>query len=691
MTRLDRPGVSTSTYRTTAEREAAAAAARLPSTTADPVAVFKGELPSARMSVLQRTIAALLKEAPAGLPTPTVRTVGELPDVLPADADIGAVEHALDLGAWRRTDDPDLVVAAVPLSESAVVVAPVEERHAFDRYIVDSPVILVEGSALQRLTHPTDFATRLINTGVFVDDAAASRYRAEVENSAASIALSRTAGRLMRTAPLSRPHPAVTKAPMGADYLAGLERYAAIEERASHPAGKIHGLTHAAAVEAFPEFTEVISLRFVAVPPECATEYRSEGAPSITDTLYDTFPWLAGAVAEAVSSSPATPEDADPADYSVIPVHPWQFENLLPERYADELADGRIVPVEFSAPATPLLSQRTVVPFSRPGAGPAPHIKLPLAVTKFDHERAYPPEETHNGPLMADLLADIDDTDPFTGLGILVDSAAIHYEPGGGPHIDGPGRAAAEHLSACIRTNPLAHPRVEDGDVAVVGAALTTVPPMVERPLLTSFVDIYRTTHGHRTEREAALAFLSEYVDVVLPDHLRLLSKYGISLESHLQNTVMVFDESAAPKAALFRDFGGIRVSESRLERAGYTVDIYPDSDINPPESWELYRKVYSSFVQNHVAEIVAALAHHTTVDEAACWDLVREKARAIFADLRADPDVPTEQVDIDEETLFADNLLSVRRYEMLFAGETEKEVRLCSTNPFAGFPPEDK
>lgn len=56
----------------------------------------------------------------------------------------------------------------------------------------------------------------------------------------------------------------------------------------------------------------------------------------------------------------------------------------------------------------------------------------------------------------------------------------------------------------------------------------------------------------------AGPAFLEAYLDVLLPEPLLLLSRYGISLDTHLPNTRMVFDQDAVPTAALFRDLGGI-------------------------------------------------------------------------------------------------------------------------------------
>ena len=53
----------------------------------------------------------------------------------------------------------------------------------------------------------------------------------------------------------------------------------------------------------------------------------------------------------------------DPADYELLPVHPWQLRRILPDRYADALARGRLIAIPGAQiRARPLLSLRTLAP-----------------------------------------------------------------------------------------------------------------------------------------------------------------------------------------------------------------------------------------------------------------------------------------------------------------------------------------
>lgn len=193
----------------------------------------------------------------------------------------------------------------------------------------------------------------------------------------------------------------------------------------------------------------------------------------------------------------------------------------------------------------------------------------------------------------------------------------------------------------------------------------------------------YAAATGTTSEGDAAVDFVREYAGVVVPEQLRLLSTYGVALESHLQNSVVAFD-GPRPVATLVRDFGGIRVDGERLADRGLSMDPYPASDPDADGEEDLRRKPYYALFRNHFAELVAAVAADRAVDEAACWGAVRAACETAFDRLLADPSVPDDRVRRDRRALYADPATHEALTAMRLRGERHEYVTSEVSNPLA-------
>ncbi|MFC3956902.1 IucA/IucC family C-terminal-domain containing protein [Halovivax cerinus] len=175
-------------------------------------------------------------------------------------------------------------------------------------------------------------------------------------------------------------------------------------------------------------------------------------------------------------------------------------------------------------------------------------------------------------------------------------------------------------------------------------AALLAHGPLTDRPLLDSLVP--------EGGADAAAAFLRRYAEAIVPDALRLLVAYGVGLEAHLQNCVVVFDEWK-PKRVLVRDYGGLRLCTDRLAEHGCEFEPYPGS-VTVDEGVEpAYDKLTYALFQNHLAELVRVLVRYRSIDESRCWALLSEIVADTLAELRQDG-IPDEWV-ADAETVLYD------------------------------------
>lgn len=695
MTRTDVPGPEP--LRTDAECEALDAGSYYAAThglSSPPEAAYLDALPAARRDILARFVRGVLRGDPAGLPGALVRSVSDGALVRPGDPPPLARFDGDELLARAAVPEECEQLAILPLPASgAVLVVPLGAIHAYDRFHVASPVTVCTPEAANRLTHPVDLAWLLAWEGAFPDAAQAERIRAEVAESVANLALARLAARVQandraRDPATGDPSVSVLDAPAGA--LPSPDRATALERRVTdghpfHPGAKIRrGMTPAAGLAYAPEFAGTVDLRFVAVRTDYALRTRAgERESSLTRRLYDAFDGLESAVAGAL---PAGALD----EYATIPVHPWQYHHVVPTRYADQRDDGRVVSVPYAHSATPLLNFRTVVPHATVGVGGddehLPHCKLAVGVQLTNVERTLSPQAVHNGPRVTALLRDVVARESLTRIGVLAEPAAACYHPPDGPHPDGDAFDDARHLSGLVRQNPYTHPFVTD-DARLVPAASLPVDAGsgTDHPVARELVERYADGTDTTDIEAATLAFLGAYADVVVPEHLLLLCKYGVALEAHLQNALVAV-EDGRPVAVLVRDFGGIRAHAGRLADHGFALDAYPDSDLDADGREDLYRKLYYALFQNHLAELVVALVRTTPVDESACWARVAERCHDAFDDLRADPAVPDERVARDEAALFAEPAVHKALTAMRLRGKRHEYVTSRVSNPLAPF-----
>jgi len=651
------------TLRTAAEREALGAATHFAGVRGlgtPPEGPYLDALPQARRSIRDRLVRGLLRGTPAGLPDPETAIAGAAVDRLPFDPPTDV-----------PTGDRDrIALLSLPASGRALSV-PVAGDDGFDRVRIGDPVALVGPDAVERVTHPIDLVDPLEREGAFVDGEQVAVVETELAESVANLALALLAERVQADRAPGPVLDASGEAVPAADRPAYLERLVT-RGHPFHPAAKIRrGMSPADGLAYAPEFASTVRLRAVAIREDVARR-TAAGDRTLTDRLFAAFDGLESAAAAAVPS--------DLSEYAVVPVHPWQYHRVLPQRYARQLSDGRIVPVEdYSLAATPLLNLRTVVPETG-GGDPAPHCKLPIAVRTTNVERTLSPQAVNNGPRTTRLWRAVDRRASLGALGLLEERAAASYYPPGGPHTGGEAYDDARHLGALLRQNPRSHPLAAGEARPIPAASLAARSPRTGRPLVASVVDRFP---GADDARDAAEAFLAAYAEAVVPPQLRLLSAYGVALESHLQNCYVVF-EAWRPVGVLVRDLGGIRVHDGRLARHGLSFEAYPDSDLNADGIDDLHRKLYYALFQNHLAELVAALARSTPVDAATCWEHVRAVCEETFDRLRADG-VPESTLGTDEAALFEDPIPFKALTAMRLGGKRHEYVTSRVSNPLAG------
>ncbi|RJQ80755.1 hypothetical protein D5S17_06865 [Pseudonocardiaceae bacterium YIM PH 21723] len=306
----------------------------------------------------------------------------------------------------------------------------------------------------------------------------------------------------------------------------------------------------------------------------------------------------------------------DPLDYEIIPAHPWQAEQALPSRFAADIAATRIVPLHVGIPARPLMSFRTLAPVPTANTPFPSHLKTAIDLRLTMAVRQVSTNAAVNGPPLTALLTEILDRE--SGYGGLL---SVQRETAGAAYVQ-----AGGSLGTVVRANPEAG--LAPGELVLPVAALYSESPVSGEPIIAEALDEIGGTRA-----QAAVRFAEQYARLVLP-LLRLLTDYGVALEPHPQNTLVVL-KGGLPQRLIVRDFGGLRVLPERLAARGLDVRLRDGSAVLAAGDWELRGKLFYSLITNHLGEVLAALGTAGGVEPALLWAPIR----AVVDELPEGPD----------------------------------------------------
>ncbi|MGH3830790.1 MAG: IucA/IucC family protein [Pseudonocardiaceae bacterium] len=426
---------------------------------------------------------------------------------------------------------------------------------------------------------------------------------------------------------------------------------AVVDGHPLHPCARVRGGMTVAELFAYaPEWAEEFDVRIVAIARSSFTQSSfaqssftraSFARRGMTELLRRWHPAVAQATDVHLRGL-----RRDPADYELLPVHPWQLSRTLPDRYGDALAQRRVIVIPRTGiRARPLLSLRTLAPATDRRAT---HLKTAVDIRLTTAIRVVSPATAHNGPVVSALLAEICRREHgFGGRFVsLTELASGSYRPAPGEPPDG-----AASLAAIARESPERH--TGEGELALPVAALAARSPRGGRPLLAEVLDELASAH-QRARSDTAERFLASYCDCALPALFTLLSRWGVALEPHGQNAVVVL-RGGLPVRLLYRDFGGIRVSAARLARGGLRPPALLGALATEDED-QLRAALFFPLVGTNLSQVVAALARVGQTDGERLWRLVARCCRSAYATLTADPAIAL-QAGRDAAALFGPTL----------------------------------
>ncbi|MDQ8707350.1 IucA/IucC family protein [Streptomyces sp. LHD-70] len=372
----------------------------------------------------------------------------------------------------------------------------------------------------------------------------------------------RVADSTRRTAEFVRSRAEHREDPEGATAFIAAEQ-ALITGHPLHPTPKSReGLTDAELLAYSPELRGSFALHWFAADPSVISADST----------------LAGRTAQGLMTELAEDSVRAPEGTVLVPAHPWQAKDIVTRPGVRALLDaGLLHDLGQAGPEwSPTSSVRTVY---RADANVMLKFSLGLRITNSRRENMR--VELERGAAIDRLLAaGLGDTlrAEHPGFDIVRDPAWIAVDaPDGSP----------TGLDVVVRDNPF--PADPEAVQAVCAAGLVAPRPDLGPDAPSQLATVVRGL-AERTGRgvtDVADDWFARYLDTVVTPVLWLYATYGLGLEAHQQNTLVVLDEDGWPVGGRYRDNQGYYFSPTRstalygwIDAVGRDLGTYVDDEV---------------------------------------------------------------------------------------------------------------
>ncbi|MGW4292531.1 IucA/IucC family protein [Micromonospora chersina] len=303
----------------------------------------------------------------------------------------------------------------------------------------------------------------------------------------------------------------------------------------------------------------------------------------------------------------------DPADYLLLPVHPWQWWNKLAVTFAGEVARRRLVPLGEGPDEH--LAQQSVRTFFNVTDPHRHYVKTALSVLNMGFMRGLSAAYMEHTPAINDWLADLIAADPVfrrTGLTIIRERAAIGYRHRQFEAATDRYSPYRKMLAALWRESPV--PGLEPGRRLATMASLLHVD-RAGRSFAGALIAVSGLTPAE---------WLRRYLDAYLVPLLHALHAYDLAFMPHGENVILVLRDGVVERV-VFKDI------------AEEIVVMDPDADL--PEAVRRIRaavpedekvlSVFTDVFDSFLRHLNAILVTEGTLDEETFWRTVAECVRA--------------------------------------------------------------
>ncbi|WP_172368977.1 IucA/IucC family protein [Sporosarcina jiandibaonis] len=295
-------------------------------------------------------------------------------------------------------------------------------------------------------------------------------------------------------------------------------------------------------------------------------------------------------------------------EYKLLPLHPWQARYLLGfEEVQIAIANGMVINLgKLGQPAYPTSSIRTVWNKTQ-----NTFYKLPLHVRITNFIRTNPLEQVKRTMDAAKVIAHIRESYETDSFRILVELGYRALSiPESSEEVN---ERLIQNTAVLFREGIDVLKKERDDEIYVTASLLEELSGWRESELAKLI-----KKHNYNDEE-----WLKQYLSITLKPMLKLFAETGVSLEAHVQNSLIQFDEGW-PKTCYVRDLEGVSISRNKAEAYSWLPELLAeDSPVLYSEEEAWFRFNYYVVV-NHLGHLISSLGKVHQHDEHKLWRVVR-------------------------------------------------------------------
>ncbi|CAH0299358.1 Aerobactin synthase [Peribacillus sp. Bi96] len=348
-------------------------------------------------------------------------------------------------------------------------------------------------------------------------------------------------------------------------------------------------------------------------------------------------------------------------NYFYLPVHEWQWKNVIIQNFTDDLAKGLIValgngPDEY-------LPQQSIRTFVNVSNKDKHHVKLPMSILNTLVYRGLPAERTVIAPKITTYIKNIYENDSFLKEECKVvlpgEVASLNVDHPYFSKLENVPYQYLEMLGGIWRESIYSY--MEEGEKPITLASLLHVDSK-GKPYVESLIEKSGLT---------AEVWTAQLFDVILSPLLHFIYQYGLVFSPHGQNTILVLKDYKPHRLAIKDFVDDVNVSDQPLpELSSLPDDLRKVLRSETPEG--LVQFIFTGLFICHFRYLSTLLMKRSLLDENVFWEGV---AQTILSHQKK---FPMLQDRFDTFNFFAPKLtkLCLNRNRMLQYGYSDGEDR---------------
>ncbi|WP_029573178.1 IucA/IucC family protein, partial [Pseudomonas syringae] len=253
-------------------------------------------------------------------------------------------------------------------------------------------------------------------------------------------------------------------------------------------------------------------------------------------------------------------------DYQLMPVHPWQWDNVTVSTFYPELASGELIYLGTSTDS--YKAQQSIRTLANASQPQRPYVKLAMSMTNTSSTRILARHTVLNGPIITDWLHQLiatDSTAQALDFVILGEVAGVSFDYRHLPE----SRSAQTYGTLGAIWRESLHQYLRDDEQAVPFNGLSHVENRYGDGQQTPFIDAWVNQYGLKE-------WTRQLLQVTVPPIIHMLYAEGIGMESHGQNIVLIVKQGWPQRIALKDFHDGVRYSPAHLGRPELCPELVP-------------------------------------------------------------------------------------------------------------------